>query len=224
MEAVVLLSGGVDSTVAATIVSKAKQTKAISYKYGQRHSKEVYMAAKVAERLHIDHEIIDLPELEGSPLTGDGEIPKGPYSQFEGISPAYVPFRNGVLLSVAASRAQAWGAKEVWFGAHASDWGAWAYPDCSPTFITPMNQAIRIGTDFNVELVTPLLQMTKVQVVQQGLTLQSPFELTWSCYVGKELQCGECPTCLERIEAFRQNGVIDPVPYEAEVDWGGLSY
>jgi 7-cyano-7-deazaguanine synthase len=141
------------------------------------------------------------------------EIPNVDYKDIEGVSPTYVPFRNGQLLSKAAALAQAEGFSELYFGAHAEDAQNWAYPDCTPEFIGAMANAIYIGTYHKVRLCTPLEWLTKTEVVALGDVLGVPFHLTWSCYAGGEKHCGTCPTCRARHQAFYDAVVDDPTEY-----------
>ena len=132
----------------------------------------------------------------------------------DGISPTYVPFRNGLMLAALASIAQADAeARAIYYGAHAEDAERDAYPDCSIEFIQAMGDAIRIGTYEQIQLHAPLSQMTKADVVAYGKTLYVPWHMTWSCYKGEALHCGKCPTCISRILAFEDAGVDDPTEY-----------
>jgi 7-cyano-7-deazaguanine synthase len=196
----------------------AQGTVAVSFEYGQKHRLEVERAAEVARSFGVTHESIELPNLfVGSSSTlieGGPENPAVPYEELpEGQSPAYVPFRNGLMLSAATARALVNDASAVYFGAHAEDGARWAYPDCTPEFIGSMASAVFVGTYFKVRLVTPLQWLTKRQVVKLGLELGAPYHLTMSCYNGLEPACGLCPTCQSRRRAFEVNGVADPIPY-----------
>lgn len=217
-KAYVLLSGGLDSS---TLLYRAinefeGDVTAISVSYGQRHSNELVHAAKIASEVGIDHRVISLDQIMGKGgLTDNGlEIPKVSYDELEGISPTYVPFRNGLMLSALASIAQADPkAEAVYYGAHAEDAANWAYPDCTPEFIGAMANAIFIGTYQQVRLHTPYMWYRKSEIVADGVRLKVPYELTWSCYEGGDIHCGECPTCLSRKQAFAEAGVADPTTY-----------
>jgi len=213
----VLLSGGIDSTttlaMARTNVVDDERLGTISFNYGQIHSKELQAAAKISKHYNAHHYEQDIPVRFDTVLTGTGEVPKGTYGDHPGLSPTYVPYRNGTLLSLATIVAVRDGWHEIWFGAHASDWNAWAYPDCSPEFMSHQEHAIWIGTDQTVRLITPIIKVPKSEVVKQGVELNAPIELTWSCYRGGERQCGTCPTCHERKAAFKANDLVDPVSY-----------
>jgi len=151
-------------------------------------------------------------------------VPEISYSDITGMSPTYVPFRNGQLLSRIAGIAQGWvmegdiqdpATREatIWFGAHAEDAHNWAYPDCTPEFVGAMANAIYIGTYHRVRLITPFLFWKKSSIVLEGEVLGLPFELTWSCYKGEEKQCGVCMTCQARKGAFRDAAILDPTEY-----------
>jgi 7-cyano-7-deazaguanine synthase len=131
----------------------------------------------------------------------------------EGVSPTYVPFRNGNLLSTAASLALVEGAGAIYFGAHAEDARGWAYPDCTPEFIGSMASAIYIGSYHRVRLVTPVEWMMKHDIVAVATQIGAPLHLTLSCYEGLRPACGKCPTCVERLAAFETNGLTDPIEY-----------
>ena len=135
----------------------------------------------------------------------------------EGRVATYVPFRNGLLLSIATAYADSLFPNEeveVYYGAHADDAAGRAYADCSPEFADAMNQAINIGTYEKIRVERPLINMNKAEVVKTGLELKVPYDLTWSCYEGGEKQCGTCGTCIDRKAAFKVNGLEDPVEYE----------
>jgi len=231
LKKVVLLSGGIDSTTTLAIAlqdsyddqlpNPHSDVMAISFNYGQRHSKELQQAAAIAAHYEVPHFIIDVPKelFQGSRLTDGDAVPDGKYEDYEGLSPAYVPYRNGTLISMAGAFAQGREFQEVWFGAHASDWQTWAYPDCSPSFTGAQGTALYMGTNNTVQLKTPIIQLEKKGVVEIGHSLNIPEHLTWSCYKGGDKQCGTCPTCNERIDAFKANGLVDPVPYEVNINW-----
>jgi len=220
--ALVLLSGGLDSTTCAAIAREAHDhTIGVSFVYGQKHDKEVWAARAVAEYYNMPHEIIQLPNVfkgSGSTLIDPGlPNPTCSYDELEGVSPTYVPFRNGILTSYAAAVALTRGADFIYFGAHAEDGENWAYPDCTPEFIGSMAAAIYVGTYHKVRLLTPLQWMAKRDVVGTGKDLNAPYWLTWSCYNGGEVACGVCPTCRSRREAFTYWNLKDPVCYADEV-------
>lgn len=224
-KAYVLLSGGLDSS---TLFHRAlkefdNSVCAVSVNYGQRHTKELECAKAVVSRakaLHpgddITHRIVDLSQIIGVGGLTDKylEIPPVSYDDLEGVSPTYVPFRNGLLLSALTSIASADPeAEAVFYGAHAEDAQNWAYPDCTPEFIAGMSTAIFIGTYMKIRLHTPYMWYRKDQIVSEGAELGVHYDLTWSCYEGREKHCGVCPTCRARKEAFERAGIVDPTIY-----------
>jgi 7-cyano-7-deazaguanine synthase len=229
VKALVLLSGGLDSTTCAAIAIRDHgfgNVHGVSFVYGQKHDKEVWAAKAVADYFRMPHKTIQIPNVftgSGSTLIdADKPNPKGSYADLpEGISPTYVPFRNGILTSYAAAVALTQECDLVYFGAHSEDAANWAYPDCTPEFIGAMAAAIYVGTYHKVRLITPLQWMDKTDVVQVGLYLNAPYNLTWSCYNGRELACGVCPTCISRREAFTYWGSKDPITYADEVATDG---
>ena len=224
MKALVLFSGGVDSsTCLAIAVAKygAKEVLALSVSYGQKHSKELEAAQKIAEYYDVMLKTIDLSKIfedsNCSLLQGSTEdIPTESYDEQlkkSGGSPVstYVPFRNGLFLSCAASVALSHGCEEIYYGAHSDDAAGNAYPDCSSEFNDSINRAIFIGSGDRLTVCAPFIGLSKAEVVKRGLELGVPYELTWSCYSGTEKPCGVCGTCRDRIAAFEKNGVTDPL-------------
>lgn len=227
MKAVVLFSGGLDSTTCLALAIEkygADNVTALSMYYGQKHEKEIECAKKIVEYYGVKHIQFDLSDIfETSDCTllkkNETEIPEESYAeQLKKTNGApvstYVPFRNGLFLSVAASVAVAQGAEEILYGAHADDAAGNAYPDCSVEFNGYMAKAIYTGTGDAVSVVAPFVAKTKADVVAEGLRLNVPYELTWSCYEGGDKPCGKCGTCIDRKEAFEKNGVKDPLEYE----------
>lgn len=227
-KAVILLSGGMDSTTCLAIAIKEhglspQNITALSLHYGQKHEVEMIQAQKVAQYYGVDVHQAELTSSlfrsNASSLTGNLKMPQQSYQELmdsEGPSPTYVPFRNGNLLSAATSLALGRGAGLVYFGAHAEDAHNWAYPDCTPEFIGAMANAIYVGSYHAVRLLSPLEWMMKKDVVRKGLELNVPFDITHSCYEGKRPACGKCPTCVERLAAFEAVGVEDPLQYDIE--------
>lgn len=223
MKAVVLLSGGIDSTTCVAMAVKdygAENVKALCLSYGQKHKKELESAHKVAKYYGVqlvEEEVNCFQFSDCSLLVGREDIKHESYAEQlaelggEGTVDTYVPFRNGILLSIAAAYAYSIGADYVYYGAHADDAAGSAYPDCTPEFVDSMNNAIFWGTGKKVKIVAPLLMLNKAEVVKLGLKLHAPYELTWSCYEGGEEPCGKCGTCIDRIKAFEVNGVVDPI-------------
>ncbi len=223
MKALVLFSGGVDSTTCLAIaVDKygADEVLALSVSYGQKHSREIESARKIAKYYGVAHRELDLARIfEGSNcslLTGSTEdIPKESYSEqlktTDGAPVStYVPFRNGLFLASAASIALSHGCTEIYYGAHSDDAAGNAYPDCSAEFNDSINRAIYTGSGSVLTVNAPFIGMNKAQVVAMGLKLGVPYEMTWSCYEGGERPCGECGTCRDRAAAFAANGIADP--------------
>ena len=224
-KAVVLLSGGIDSTTCLGVaVNKYGKDNvlALSLTYGQKHEKELNCAKAVAEHYGVKFHSMDLssvfifsdcPLLQGREAIEHGSYAEQIAKNGEGTVATYVPFRNGLMLSTAAAIAVSVDADVIYYGAHADDAAGRAYPDCTPEFEEAMNEAIFEGTGQKVRMEAPLLNMNKAEVVKLGLSLNVPYHLTWSCYEGKEHQCGTCGTCIDRRNAFLANGVSDPVPY-----------
>jgi 7-cyano-7-deazaguanine synthase len=241
MKAVVLLSGGMDSctAMAQAVADGASELVAVSIKYGSMHQQAESVAAiNVAGWYGAEFVGIKMPDDifkdAGSALMGDQAMPHMTYQEIDksqGPSPTVVPFRNANFLSIATSLAIKYKAQYVYAGMHGEDAHNFAYPDCTPEFLGAMANAIYVGSYHEVRLQFPLIWMSKADVCKRGLQLGAPFHLTWSCYDPRDygsampsterwLQCGKCPTCVERIEAFRKNGIIDPVPYfGTTVDW-----
>lgn len=224
--AFVLLSGGLDSTTCLYLArTQFQEVRAVSINYGQRHSKELSFARQSSSALGIPHHIINIPNLIPSTMLTDQsqQVPNISYDEIKGVSPTYVPFRNGLMLSVMTSYAHGTLINEgrdsertqhgIYFGAHAEDAANFAYPDCTPAWIADMGNAINIGTYYRIKLYAPLQTKTKAQVVALGTSLGVNFSLTWSCYRGETLHCGVCPTCRSRRQAFITAGVTDPTVY-----------
>lgn len=222
MRAVVLLSGGIDSTTCLALAVEefgAENVEALCLSYGQKHDKELQSAFKVARYYGVqlvEDEINPFQFSDCPLLKGRGDIKHESYAEQleemggEGTVDTYVPFRNGILLSVAAAFAYSIGADCVYYGAHADDAAGRAYPDCTPEFVAAMDEAIYEGTGHCVNVIAPLLMMNKAEVVATGLKLGAPYELTWSCYEGGDVPCGKCGTCIDRANAFKANGIEDP--------------
>ena len=224
MKALVLSSGGVDSTTAlALAVSRYGKDNviALSVSYGPKHDKEIQAAKAVSAFYGVEQLFLDLSKIfqySNCSLLQQSteEIPEESYAmqieKTEGEKPVstYVPFRNGLFLSSAASIALSKDCSVILYGAHADDSAGFAYPDCSPMFNDAMNQAIFEGSGHQLKVEAPFVNMTKAEVVKMGLELNAPYELTWSCYEGKDVPCGKCGTCIDRAAAFAANGVSDP--------------
>ncbi|KRL03588.1 7-cyano-7-deazaguanine synthase QueC [Liquorilactobacillus capillatus] len=237
MGQVVLLSGGMDSATCLALAVKqygTKQVLALAFTYGQKHDAEIINARRVAQffdvkliEAAVDHKIFT--GSDSTLLKGNGAIAEKSYAEIieeqgEQVVDTYVPFRNGLMLSQAAALAYSSHLEEVVYGAHADDAAGNAYPDCSPAFYSAMNTAISTGTAGKIKVIAPLIKLNKAGVVKLGRQLKVPFELTRSCYEGREDACGKCGTCRDRINAFKENGLKDPIKYEQEPDWDNERY
>ncbi len=216
--AVVLLSGGLDS---ATVLAMAREAgfecHALTVRYGQRHEQELEAAKKVAQALGVEEHreaVVDLGQFGGSALTADIEVPKD-REDHEGIPVTYVPARNTIMLSLALGWAEVLGANDIFCGVNAVDYSG--YPDCRPEFIASFQSMARLATKAGVEgaqitIHAPLIQMTKPQIIQEGLRLGVDYSMTHSCYdpTPEGLPCRHCDACLIRIRAFADLGLTDP--------------
>jgi 7-cyano-7-deazaguanine synthase len=213
---VVLLSGGMDSVAAFyEAMSQHKVVAAISFEYGAKHNhKELPFAAYHCRKFNIEHRVIALSfvgELFKSDLLkSGGAIPDGHYEE-QTMKSTVVPFRNGIMLAIAAGFAESKGASGLVIAAHAGDHAI--YPDCREDFMKSMADAIQLGTYAGIKLLRPFISMTKADIASRGQALGVDFSHTWSCYKGGTLHCGTCGTCVERREAFIVAGVADPTVY-----------
>lgn len=225
-KALVLSSGGVDSTTCVGIAVKdvgSENVSTVSVFYGQKHNKELECADKVAKFYSVKHYVLDLSNvLQYSNCSlmknSTEDIPMMSYAEQiekngEGKVSTYVPFRNGLMLSAVAALAQSIYPDDdvdIYLGAHADDAAGRAYADCSEEFTSAMNTAIVIGTYGKVRVVAPLVNLNKAGVVKLGLSIGVPYKYTWSCYAGGDKPCGHCGTCIDRAKAFEANGIADP--------------
>jgi 7-cyano-7-deazaguanine synthase len=225
-KAVVLLSGGMDSaTAAAVALDRGFEVCALSFRYGQRHARELEAAKRVAERLGLRRHVvldIDLRAFGGSALTGDLEVPKDtPLERIGSTIPAtYVPARNTIFLSFALAWAETLGAADIFIGANALDYSG--YPDCRPEYIEAFERMANLATRSGVEgghlrIHTPLISLSKAEIIRLGGGLGVEYALTWSCYdpTPEGTACGHCESCILRRKGFREAGVADPTPYRA---------
>ncbi len=221
--AVVLASGGLDSTVTAALAQRdGCELFFLTIAYGQRHAIEVERAREVAAAMGVSHHVVlalDLRAIGGSALTSDTDVPKDRdvSARGQGIPITYVPGRNLIFLSLAAAHAEVVGASLIYFGANVLDYSG--YPDCRPGFIRAFESAVNEGTRAGVEgnpmqVRAPLLTMTKAEIIRKGIELHAPLHLTHSCYdpVGNKA-CGRCDSCVIRREGFAKAGVADPIRY-----------
>ncbi len=221
MRAVVLLSGGLDSsTVLAMALDMGYEVHALSFDYGQRHARELESARKIAEYYNVPHKIlkIDLRQIGGSALTDDIEVPSRSVEDIEKEIPiTYVPARNTILLSYALAYAEVIEADAIFYGANAIDYSG--YPDCRPEYVEAFEKCANLGTKRGVtgnpiKIIAPIIHMTKAEIIKKGMELGVPYELTWSCYRGGEKACGRCDSCLLRLKGFMEAGHEDPLEYE----------
>jgi len=217
--AVVLLSGGMDSCVCATLAAREYQTAAVHISYGQRtEEREKRAFLGICDRLGIHDRLLvrndALRAIGGSALTDTNiKVPEALEIGRE-VPVTYVPFRNAHFLAVAVSWAEVLGAEKIYIGAVEQD--SSGYPDCRPEYYRAFNEVVRTGTkDGKIEIVTPLIGLRKSQIVTRGLELGAPLDLTWSCYSREDRACGVCDSCVLRLRAFRDARAEDPIPYAA---------
>ena len=222
--AMVLCSGGVDSTTLLAMAVDhygAQNVVALSISYGQKHAKEIESAKKVAAHYGVEQRFLDLSTIfkdsDCSLLEhSTQQVPHESYAdqQSQGdtkVVSTYVPFRNGLFLSSAAALALSMDCHVLFYGAHHDDWAGNAYPDCSKEFVDCMAAAIELGSGGELYMEAPFVMWNKAKIVEQGLKLGVPYELTWSCYEGGDKPCGVCGTCIDRARAFEMNGTVDPL-------------
>jgi 7-cyano-7-deazaguanine synthase len=217
--AICLVSGGMDSCVTAAIARKENAELAFLHiSYGQRtEARERRAFAELAEHFHVAKRLIVsieyLKAIGGSSLTDPGiPVAEANLTSRE-IPTSYIPFRNSHLLAIATSWAEAIGAQRIYIGAVAED--SSGYPDCRPEFYEAFQRAIDAGTrpETRIEIVTPVIHLSKAEIVRRGLELSAPLELTWSCYRADERACGRCDSCALRLRAFQEAAIADPIAY-----------
>jgi 7-cyano-7-deazaguanine synthase len=223
MKAVVLASGGLDSTVTAAVAKEdGYALYFLTIDYGQRHGREVGQARVVAEALNAAGQLViklDLRAIGGSALTADYDVPKerSGVERQGGIPITYVPARNTIFLSLALAYAETLEASRIYFGANVLDYSG--YPDCRPAYLRAFEEVARLGTragatGHTIEIRAPLLLMSKAEIIRLGTSLGVPFHVTHSCYDPIEGNaCGRCDSCRIRREGFQVAGLVDPVPY-----------
>lgn len=223
-KAVVLTSGGMDSLITTAIAQRENEEIYLLHaNYGQRtEQKELAAFRKIADYfMPKDVLIIDisyLAQIGGNSLTDRNiEIPKNDLN--DSVPNTYVPFRNGNLVSIAASWAEVLGASSIYIGAVEAD--SSGYPDCRKDFYDKLEIAINAGTkdETRIKICTPIIDKKKSEIIKLGSELNIPFELSWSCYEDNNIACAECDSCLLRIRAFKEAGIIDPIPYAKKIDW-----
>lgn len=223
MKAVILLSGGLDSsTVLYQASSDGCECYAISFDYQQRHQRELESAFAIAKKVGVvQHKVVnfDLRQWGGSALTDDIDLPcdRTLDEMSENIPVTYVPARNTIFLSFALAYAETIQAERVYIGVNALDYSG--YPDCRPDYIKAMQEVFRLGTKQGregqpISIVSPLINLKKTEIIRLGNDLGVPWGLTWSCYAGGEKACGVCDSCRLRLAAFEELGLVDPVEYE----------
>src|SRR5579884_2530768 len=220
--AVVLLIGGMDSSVCAAIAVLDYDPAAVHISYGQRtegREREAFLAIcgrlGIRQRLVVRNEA--LRTIGGSALTDEKIAVPESHPIGHDIPVTYVPFRNAHFLAVAVSWAEVLGASKIYIGAVEQD--SSGYPDCRPAYYQAYNQVVRAGTkEGDIEVVTPLIAMRKSEIVRLGLELGAPFDLTWSCYSREDRACGVCDSCVLRLKAFQDAGAADPLPYVPVVE------
>jgi len=218
--AIVLISGGLDSCVTAAIANEGYRLAFLHVNYGQRTEKrELKSFSDIADYYRISNRLITdisyLKHIGGSSLTDPSrQVPKGSPKSGE-IPNTYVPFRNTHLIAIAVSWAEVIGAKKIFIGATEVD--SSGYPDCRKRYFEAYNRLVREGTkpETEIEIVTPLINLEKGEIVKKGVQLKAPLQLTWSCYVSEDIACGRCQSCILRLEGFRSVGIPDPIPYRS---------
>ncbi len=226
--AIILLSGGVDSSTTLAIArEEGYETYALSFRYGQRHDREILAAQNVAEYFGVKKHIIldiDLKSFGGSALTDDIPVPKNrdALEMSDHIPVTYVPARNTIFLSFALAWAEVLKAHDIFIGVNALDYSG--YPDCRPEYIETYEKMANLATKAGVEgtafkIHTPLINMTKAEIIQTGLGLGVDYSLTTTCYDPSSVgaACGECDACILRLKGFQENGIIDPIVYQKNI-------
>ena len=216
IKVVLVLSGGVDSTTLLYwLKDRQYEVKAICFNYGQKQSKELKLAKKSCDKLGVDCKVVNLKELGlilKSALTDKKqEVPEGDYKDAV-MKQTVVPNRNMIMLSIAMGYAIAEKFNFVAYGAHSGDHTI--YPDCRPIFVKRLGELAEVVDYKPIHILTPFLDIKKSEIIKIGKRLKVDYSLTWSCYKGGKRACGKCGTCVERLEAFKKNGLKDPIKYE----------
>tara|TARA_Y100001970_G_scaffold199256_1_gene242381 strand:+ start:859 stop:1515 length:657 start_codon:yes stop_codon:yes gene_type:complete len=214
---VLVYSGGLDSfTLLNHSMDLGHEVFPITFNYGQKHIKEITYAANFCKEESLSLKLIDITEinslLEGSALTDILEVPKGHYED-DSMKTTVVPNRNMILISLATAYAVTINADEVWYGAHGGDHAI--YPDCRPEFVNKINETTLVANYSPISVKAPFINLSKDQILSLGIRLNLDYSKTWTCYEGKELACGECGSCMERLEAFTNNQLEDPLTYQS---------
>ncbi|MDI3549656.1 MAG: 7-cyano-7-deazaguanine synthase [Methanobacterium sp.] len=222
-KAISVLSGGLDSTVATSLLAKDYEVHALTFDYGQRSAEvEIKSSMAICEELGMEHTVIKLPwlaQLGKSVLTSEGEIPQLKMDELddkelcdETARKVWVPGRNVVFTAIALSFAEAEGAEKIIVGWDLEE--AATFPDNSPEFLEAFNRLLEIGSLDEVEIEAPLIHMNKEEIVKLGNEIKAPMDLSYSCYIGEEKHCGTCESCMRRKRAFKTAGIEDRTEYE----------
>jgi 7-cyano-7-deazaguanine synthase len=230
MSHVIVLSGGLDSTILTYKVKHENPSDdvfALSFNYGQRHSRELEGAVVTCQKLGIPHKVIDISFLGDivapvSALSAHKQVEMPTIKDIIGHPQpvSYVPFRNMILTSLALSFAESVKAQNVYLGIQVHD--EYAYWDTNSKFVRAMQDVADLNRMNTIQIRAPFVNMSKKEEIELGITLGVPFEDTWTCYTGGQKACGTCPSCSERIMNFAKAGIVDPVPYEIDIDWQKL--
>lgn len=214
---VAVVSGGMDSvTMLHDLNAQGNELEVISFNYGQRHVKELEVAAKNAAKLGLRHTIVEMDFMRGllsnSALTAGGDVPEGHYAQ-DNMKATVVPNRNMIMASIAIGYAVNLGFDAVALGVHSGDHAI--YPDCRPEFVSALRTASLIANYEPIDIVAPYLKMDKTSIIARGLEIPTmDYSETWTCYKGLQRACGLCGSCQERLEGFANNGIADPIEYD----------
>jgi 7-cyano-7-deazaguanine synthase len=223
-KSIVLLSGGMDSLVTAAIANQeGEELYFLHVNYGQRTEvRELRSFRKMKgffkPKADLIADITYLTQIGGSSLT-DKSMEIKDFKNSNEVPNTYVPFRNTHMISIAVSWAEVIGADKIYIGAVEED--SSGYPDCRESFYKAMQKAVNEGTkdNTNIELVTPIIHMRKAEIIKLGAKLKAPLDLSWSCYRNNDIACGKCDSCVLRVNAFKEAGLRDPIPYEVEQNW-----
>ena len=213
---VLVYSGGMDSfTLLNDLVQQGYEVHAVSFNYGQRHTKELAYAMQACALMNVSHKVVDVSSInqlmQGSSLTSDIDVPEGHYEE-ESMKATVVPNRNMIMMSMAMAYAVSIDAKSIAVGIHAGDHAI--YPDCRPEFIYAMQRVAHIANYDHVHILAPYINLSKGQIAARGKELGVDYGLSWTCYNGRDKACGKCGACQERIEAMEYADINDPMEYE----------
>ncbi len=223
-KAVVAVSGGMDSCVTAAIAKQSYELAFIHINYGQRtETRELKSFNDIADYYNVNERLVidfqHLAKIGGSSLTDKNiKVTKADLDNKE-IPSSYVPFRNANILSACVSWAEVIKAEAIFIGAVYED--SSGYPDCRPEFFSAYEKMIDIGTkpETKIKIVTPIINLSKAEIIQKGIELEAPLDLTWSCYQNEDEACGVCDSCALRLRGFQMNGIDDPIPYKVKPDY-----